>query len=258
MHERLDIRFLPPRLTNFHNKPSHMKILINSLLTFLLVSCNSVKEKALELTTINCHMQSPVNIIPSQGVGSAHQVMVHYDKSNERVANLGHTVEVEYDSGSYVSYDGMDYQFKQFHFHTPSEHMVQGDDFDMEMHIVHTYEGENEESPQYLVIGVFFKEGEANGFLSSFLDAIPKTEGEVFETDEKSVNAAEMIPETLADFYNYRGSLTTPPYTESVNWIVLKNVNTASAKQIETIRAIEGENARRVQFLYSRVVETVN
>lgn len=224
----------------------------------LLISCSAVKEKAQELATVNCHMQSPVNIVPGQGVGSAHQVLVHYEKSNERVANLGHTVEVEYDSGSYVTYDGMNYQFKQFHFHTPSEHMVEGSDFDMEMHIVHTNEERNEDSPQYLVIGILFKEGESNSFLASFLDAIPKNEGEVFETEDKKVDAAEIIPATLQEYYNYRGSLTTPPYTESVNWIVLKELKTASNEQLETIRAIEGENARGVQFLYNRVIETVD
>ena len=229
-----------------------------SLILLLLASCNQVKEKTQELAIVNCHMQSPVNIVPGEGDGSSHQVFVHYETSNEKIANLGHTVEVDYDSGSYVSYDGIDYQFKQFHFHTPSEHMVEGRDYAMEIHIVHTFQGQNEDTPQYLVIGLFFIEGEENVFLNSFLDAIPKKEGEIFETDKKSVNASEMIPEKLQDFFNYQGSLTTPPYTESVNWIVLKEPKTASAKQIKTIQGIEGQNARRVQFLYNRVVETVN
>jgi len=224
------------------------------ILAILLVSCGQVQE----LATVNCHMQSPVNIVPCEGVGSAHQVLVHYESSKERVANLGHTVEVEYDSGSYVSYDGIDYQFQQFHFHTPSEHLVAGSAYDMEMHIVHTYKQEGAETPEYLVIAVLFTEGAESEFLNSFLDAIPEKEGEVFETDKKKVNTAEMIPEKLEDFFNYRGSLTTPPYTEAVNWIVLREAKTASDDQIEVMRTTEGNNARRVQFLYDRVIESVN
>ncbi|MEP1095387.1 MAG: carbonic anhydrase family protein [Cyclobacteriaceae bacterium] len=224
------------------------------ILALALASCGQVQE----LATVNCHMQSPVNIVPGKGIGSTHQVLVHYESSKERVANLGHTVEVEYDSGSYVNYDGVNYQFQQFHFHTPSEHMVAGTAYDMEMHIVHTYEREGAETPEYLVIGVLFMEGDESEFLSTFLDAIPEKEGDVFESDKKRVNAAEMIPEKLEDFFNYRGSLTTPPYTETVNWIVLRDARTASAEQIEVMRATEGNNARRVQFLYDRVIESVN
>lgn len=222
------------------------------------ISCGKVRESVQELTMVNCHMQSPVNIVPGEGVGSSHKVLVHYETSKERVANLGHTVEVEYDSGSYVTYDGVDYQFKQFHFHTPSEHTVSGSSYDMEMHIVHTNEADDSENPIYLVIGVLYMEGEESDFLNSFLDAVPDEEGEVFESDKKFVNAAVMVPETLSDFYNYRGSLTTPPYTESVNWIVLKEARTASEEQIGKIKNIEGDNARGVQVLYSRVIESVN
>ncbi len=231
-----------------------MKSFLTLTLLILLVSCGQVQE----LATVNCHMQSPVNIVPGEGIGSSHQVLVHYETSKERVANLGHTVEVEYDSGSYVSYDGMNYQFKQFHFHTPSEHMVAGSSYDMEMHIVHTNQREGAEDPDYLVIGVLFMEGSESDFLNTFLDAIPEKEGEVFESDKKTVNAAEMIPEKLEDFFNYRGSLTTPPFTETVNWIVLKEPKTASSKQIEVMKSIEGNNARRVQFLYDRVIESIN
>lgn len=56
-------------------------------------------------------------------------------------------------------------------------------------------------------------------------------------------------------YYQYRGSLTTPPYTESVEWLVLKDVFEASPEQIQRINQLEGDNARRVQALYNRVVE---
>lgn len=235
-----------------------MKHLALLTIALLMTNCGKVRKSAQELATVNCHMQSPVNIVPGQEIGSSHKVLVHYESSSERVANLGHTVEVEYDSGSYITYDGIDYQFKQFHFHTPSEHQINAASYAMEMHIVHTYEGVESETPQYLVVGVFFMEGDESEFLASFLDAVPDQEGEVYESGDKVVNAAEMLPERLSDFYNYRGSLTTPPYTESVNWIVLKEPKKASSTQLSKIKQIEGENARGVQVLYDRVVESIN
>ncbi len=223
-------------------------------ISMILFSCNQVQE----LATINCHMQSPVNIIPGTDTSTTHKVIVHYQQSKERVANLGHTVKIDYDSGSWIIYDNKTYQFKQFHFHTPSEHQVSGSSYDMEMHIVHTYKTDEMEVPDYLVLGVFFERGEENEFLNSFLSVIPKEEGEVYESSKVHIDASEMIPNELHDFYNYKGSLTTPPFTESVNWIVLKEVKRASDIQISRIEQIEGNNARKVQFLYDRKIESVN
>ena len=235
-----------------------MKVLLVIVLVVTLGSCARVKEELQELSTINCHMQSPVNIVPGREIGASHKVLVHYQTSKERVANLGHTVRVEYDSGSYLTYDGKDYQFKQFHFHTPSEHQVAGVNYPMEMHIVHTNEKSGTKEPEYCVVAVFFIEGIESDFLNQFLDAIPTEKEDIFETVDKKVNAAIMIPDELHQFYNYRGSLTTPPFTESVNWIVLKQPKTASKDQLEKIKSIEGNNARRIQFLYDRVIEKVN
>ncbi len=228
-----------------------MRYLIVAFIFF--VSCIQIKE----LGTY-CHMQSPVNIITENGVRGYHQILIHYQTSKERVANLGHTIELDYDSGSYVTYDGLDYQFKHLHFHTPSEHMLNGEHYQMEMHIVHVNYDKGDDDVEYLVIGVFFVEGEENEFLSSFLDAVPKEEGEVFETDNRTVDATEIIPPDLHDFFHYHGSLTTPPYTEAVNWIILKEIKQASSAQIGLVSDFEGSNARDVQFLYDRVIENVN
>lgn len=206
----------------------------------------------------NCPMQSPVNIVSSHSGTGTHQVIVHYKTSKEHVANLGHTVEVDYDSGSYITYDGLNYDFKQFHFHTPSEHTLDDTHYPLEMHIVHTSHEASGQGPYYLVVGVFFEKGEQSHFLETFLSAIPDEEGEVFNSSKVEIDATEMIPSELHGFYNYRGSLTTPPYTESVNWIILKEIKSASVDQIETFRNIEGNNARHVQALYNRVVESVD
>ena len=94
-------------------------------------------------TEDNGDLQSPINIISSQAVPGHHQVVVHYQPSGQRIANLGHTVEVFYDEGSSLEFDGQNYQLQQIHFHTPSEHLIDGITYPMEMHMVHTLEGNN-------------------------------------------------------------------------------------------------------------------
>ena len=109
-------------------------------------------------------LQSPINIVTRDLEDGMHEVTTYYKSSKETVAYLGHTVQVEYDSGSIVVFDGKPYDFKQFHFHTPSEHHVDGITYPLEMHLVHKCSKDVDKGgkPNYLVIGVFFKEGEEN------------------------------------------------------------------------------------------------
>jgi carbonic anhydrase len=113
-------------------------------------------------------------------------------------------------------------------------------------------------TPQYLVIGVLFKEGKENKFIADFLNSIPKDEKGTADLKAGKVTLHDLfgnIPKNLKGaFYNYRGSLTTPPYTETVRWYITKHVFEASAAQIEAINKVEGNNARHVQALYGRTI----
>ncbi|MEL7006114.1 MAG: carbonic anhydrase family protein, partial [Bacteroidota bacterium] len=186
-----------------------------------------------------------------------HQVSTFYKSSKETVAYLGHTVQVEYDPGSIVVFDGKPYDFKQFHFHTPSEHHVDGITYPLEMHMVHTcaHRETDTDKPQYLVISILFKEGEENEFLNEFLSEIPTTEGEVFELPDKFVDVDDLLDHRVDNFYYYLGSLTTPPFTESVNWSILKKIYEASPEQIRKINLLEGNNARHIQAIYGRKID---
>jgi carbonic anhydrase len=122
----------------------------------------------------------------------------------------------------------MEYEVKQMHFHTPSEHLIDGMTFPMELHIVNQVPPVNQgDTPHYLVIAALFKMGKENKFISDFLNMPP-------------------------NFYHYQGSLTTAPYTESVNWFVLKRIIEASPEQIRAINKIEGDNARHIQNKFGR------
>ena len=147
------------------------------------------------------------------------------------------------------------------HFHTPSEHLIDGVTFPMEMHMVHTLQGQKEgEETEYLVIGILFKMGKESPFINEFLGSIPEEAHMKKEVPAGVIKVADLIsekPENVLDhYYHYRGSLTTPPYTESVRWYVSKHIFEGSPEQIKTILAIEGPNARQVQGLNDRELES--
>lgn len=194
-------------------------------------------------------IQSPVNILTTEAQEGAARVRLHYGAAEEHVKNLGHTVEVDVDDASnWVEVDGERFELLQFHFHTPSEHLLDGVTYPMEMHLVHRKAGTEN---QYLVIGVLFKEGRASPLIDSFLNQIPQMEG-----DEGPKGVVDLGPFLRPDegYYAYRGSLTTPPYTETVRWYISKEIHVASPEQVESIYAIEGDNARHIQVFRGRRV----
>ena len=214
------------------------------------------KEPAYILPGLNHGLiQSPINIVTKNVEGASHEILVHYKTAKEKVENLGHTIQVDYDNGSYIEYDKKIYYFRQFHFHTPSEHHFDGITYPLEMHMVHQ-ENMSDTSEHYVVIAVLFKEGERNKFLDEFLDAIPEHEGEIIEVENKFVDVNDLLhAHKIEGCYHYQGSLTTPPFSESVHWAVIKKIFEASPEQIEKLNMLEGNNARHIQALYGRKVE---
>ena len=204
-------------------------------------------------------LQSPINIVTRNVEHGEHQIHVHYTSSKERVSNLGHTVQVNYDEGSSVEYDGVYYKFLQFHFHTPSEHHIDGITYPLEMHMVHQADTEGDSIPQYFVWAILFKEGESNHFLHEFMDAIPDEEGQSVEIESKTIDVSELVNDhEVGGCYHYQGSLTTPPFTESVHWGIIGEIMEASPEQIEKLNRLEGNNARHIQAVYDRMVEQLN
>jgi carbonic anhydrase len=203
--------------------------------------------------------QSPVNIVTSKaekGGGARLAVVFHGDVT--AVENLGHTVQVDFADGGMETVYGRGYSPRQFHFHTPSEHLIDGITYPMEMHIVGTVQDSTGgKNTSFVVIGVLFKMGNENKFIREFQENIPAEEGKN-ALKNGSVSMKDLVsaisqgaPITC---YTYRGSLTTPPFTERVDWIVLDHPIEASPAQILAIEKREGNNARHVQALYARTV----
>ena len=206
-------------------------------------------------------IQSPINILTNtvEHVDSR-AITVRYKDEVNAIENLGHTIQLHFAEGSTIMAHGKTFQFKQMHFHTPSEHQLDGMTYPMELHIVNSAEGENNGESEYLVVSILFKMGEENKFISDFYDFIPEEENSVHNIQTGRVRLSDLLMVPRKDkseegLYFYKGSLTTPPYTESVNWYIDKHVYEASPEQIQTLKKFEGHNARRVQEIQGRVIE---
>jgi len=147
------------------------------------------------------------------------------------------------------------YELLQFHFHTLSEHTINDSAFALELHLVHKLEG----ADKFLVLGMFFDSGgigSTNEFLASFWDLLP---GPGSGTSEHNVDVnLSALVDAISDasFYGYNGSLTTPPLTEGVKWIVMKDVLHCSKEQIVRFQERSGHkgNFRPPQPLNDRVI----
>lgn len=200
-------------------------------------------------------LQSPININTLYCDEGIHEVELHYNTSHEHIVHKEHLVEIDYDPGSYILFDGRKYNFKQFHFHTPSEHLVDGVHYPLEMHMVHLDTGK---TPNYLVISILFKEGTADPFLNQFIEEVPEDYKEI-DIENKIIDIREELwPGELQEYYFYKGSLTTPPYTETVSWLIVGHIHGASPEQISHLKDLEGINNRKIQKLNERDVEYVH
>lgn len=190
--------------------------------------------------------QSPINIDTVAEENLAN-LQFHYKPSNVNIVNNGHTVEVVYDPGSYFTLDGVQYDLVQFHFHSPSEHTVDGQFGAIELHLVHS-----SVDGQKAVVGVLIQEGAANPAFQPVWEHLPANAGEE-ETFDAQVDAATLLPSDQTTF-RYDGSLTTPPCTEGINWFLMTNMVELSAEQIAAFTAIYDGNNRPVEPLDGRTI----
>jgi len=192
--------------------------------------------------------QSPVDIAAGAHVDAA-PIAMQYRPTPLKVVYNGHTVQVNYAAGSTLMVDGKTYTLAQFHFHSPSEHTRKGHPFPMEAHLVH-----KADDGSLAVVGVFLKEGAENPVLARIW---PHLSGEVnheMAVEGVEVNVADLLPAEKA-YFNYSGSLTTPPCSEGVTWLVMDRSVEVSKAQVDTFLGLVHPNARPVQPLHDRDVK---
>jgi carbonic anhydrase len=160
----------------------------------------------------------------------------------------GHTIQIDLPKGDTLTLGAVPFELVQFHFHAPSEHTVAGSHFPMEIHFVHrSAEG------KLAVVGVLVAEGAANSAFERIETALPKSEGGTSQLEGVAMTVGDLLPGSHA-MQRYDGSLTTPPCSEQVSWLVMTTPIELSAAQIATVSSALPDNSRPVQPLNGRAV----
>ena len=189
--------------------------------------------------------QSPVDLTAAEPEDLA-DVQFDYQPSAVTVANTGHTLEAAYGTGSAIGVDGTWFDLVQFHFHAPSEHTIDGEQAAAEIHLVH-----RDDDGNLAVVGVLVEQGEPNAGVAPVLEDPPYREGTETEPEAR-IDADDLLPESLLT-YRYDGSLTTPPCSEGVQWLVMAEPVTWSAAQLTAFTDLYDGSNRPVQPLGDRV-----
>jgi carbonic anhydrase len=172
----------------------------------------------------------------------------NYSEVAPSIVNNGHSIQINLPAGQTLVVGDKTYELLQFHFHTPSEETLSGKHMAMVGHFVHkTADGE------LGVLGILMQAGKTNAAFAPIFAHLPR-KGETITVDDLKLDLAAMLPIDKG-YYSFAGSLTTPPCSEGVSWIVMKTPIQLGAEQIKAFRRLFNANARPVQALNGRVVK---
>lgn len=199
---------------------------------------------------LNGTEQSPINIDPSKVKAdpAAANMQINYKPAIFSFIHNGHTIQANpITQNNSIVLDGKEYPLVQFHFHKPSEHQLNGKESAVELHLVH-----KNEKGKLAVLGVLLNEDSTNEIISKVWAHLPKQKGQTENVDQP-INLIKLLPENKTSF-RYNGSLTTPPCSEGVKWIVFENTMAMSKEQVEAFGKIFPDNHRPVQPINVREV----
>jgi carbonic anhydrase len=197
-------------------------------------------------TCANGVTQSPINITKAEKADLP-GLEFQYQESAPSIVNNGHTIQINLASGNFLTVGSQKLELLQFHFHTPSEEQINGKRSEMVAHFVHkSAEG------QLGVVALLIKSGSRNKAFTSIFQHLPR-KGETITVENLKLDLNAMLPNNK-NYYTFTGSLTTPPCTENVQWIVLKQAISLSPKQIKAFKNQYAFNARPVQAIHDRKI----
>jgi carbonic anhydrase len=191
--------------------------------------------------------QSPIDITAAEKANLP-AIDFKYQASPLRIVNNGHTIQVNFPAGSTITIADHSYGLLQFHFHTPSEEAIRGKHHALVAHFVH-----KDADGKLAVVAVLFDAGKSNPVLAPVLANMPREEGPERTLEGTSLDPAKLLP-AKRGYYEFEGSLTTPPCSEGVRWLVLKQPVTLSQQQLDAFRKLYPGNARPTQPLNGRTV----
>jgi len=192
----------------------------------------------------NGQRQSPIDIRGGLAV-DLEPVRFDYQTSRFAVVDNGHTVQVNLAQGNAIEIGGKRYELQQFHFHRPSEERIDGRQFEMSLHLVH-----RNDQGELAVVGLLFDKGAPHPVLQQVWNNLPLEKN----SESSATNPIELSDLLPADrrYYTYMGSLTTPPCSEGVRWIVMRQPVTLTKEQIDIFARMYPMNARPVQAIAGR------
>lgn len=178
-----------------------------------------------------------VRVIPGLGL-----IKNTYKPHNATLKNRGHDIQVKWegDAGS-ICINGSDFFLQQAHWHSPSEHTINGRRYDLELHMVHHTNSTPEE---VVVVGLLYKIGRPDPFLSKLEKYIREMVDEIEEEEIGEIHPSEIRLKGRS-YYRYMGSLTVPPCTEGVVWIINHKIRTISREQVKLLREAVHDHAER-------------
>lgn len=197
-------------------------------------------------TCANGMAQSPINITKAVQTDLP-ALEFQYQETVASIVNNGHTIQINLANGNFLKVGNQKLELLQFHFHTPSEEQINGKRSNMVAHFVHkSAEG------QLGVVALLIKSGARNKAFTSIFQHLPR-KGETISVENLKLDLNAMLPSNK-NYYTFTGSLTTPPCTENVQWIVLKQAVSLSPNQIKAFKNKYVFNARPVQALHNRAI----
>ena len=194
--------------------------------------------------------QSPIDIREGLRL-DLEPIRFDYVPSAIRVIDNGHTVQVNVGSGSGIEVMGRRFELVQFHFHRPSEERVDGRRFDMVVHLVH-----KDPDGKLAVVAVLLNRGAAQPLIQTVWNNLPLEKG-MDQPVRSPVDLNALLPQRR-DYFTYMGSLTTPPCTEGVLWMVMKTPVEVSPEQIGIFSRLYPMNARPLQAAGGRMINESN
>lgn len=192
--------------------------------------------------------QSPIDIRGGVRL-TLENVKFDYKSSPLRIVDNGHTIQVNYVPGSFITVSGKTFELVQFHFHKPAEERVNGRGFEMVAHLVH-----RDKEGRLAVVAVLFIAGSDHPLVQTLWNNLPIQQLREDELPAVKIDVAQLLPK-VRGYYTYIGSLTTPPCTEGVQWIVLKTPVQVSREQIDVFAKVHDKSARPTQAANGRLIK---
>jgi carbonic anhydrase len=194
--------------------------------------------------------QSPIDIRGGIAV-DLEPIKFDYRPSAFSVIDNGHTVQVNVESGNAITITGRRYELVQFHFHRPSEERIDGRQYDMVVHLVH-----KDPDGHLAVVAVLLDRGSAQAIVQAVWNNLPLEKGDEVHAGTK-IDLAQLLPQDKR-YYTYMGSLTTPPCSEGVLWMVMKQPVPISSDQLAIFSRLYPMNARPIQQADGRLIKESN